>query len=194
MSFSDEQQAQGADPDAELMLEVAEGSEEAFAELIRRHQDSLLNFFLRMGAHYYAEDLVQETFLRVFRWRKRYRPTARFRTFLYVVARHVWVDNCRRLFRRERLTRLLRTDAEIEEGNPSGRAPGSALDVDAALARLSPKLREVLVLNIYQGLRYREIAEILGVPLGTVKSRINLALNAMRELLGANEGGSNNAE
>ncbi|MGQ9662388.1 MAG: RNA polymerase sigma factor [Kiritimatiellia bacterium] len=105
MSFSDERQVGWtADRDADLMLEVADGSEEAFAELIRRHQDSLLNFFVRMGAHYHAEDLVQETFLRIFRWRKRYRPTARFRTFLYVVARHVWVDNCRRLFTRERLT------------------------------------------------------------------------------------------
>lgn len=176
------------------MREVADGSEEAFAELIRRHQDSLLNFFVRMGAHYHAEDLVQETFLRIFRWRKRYRPTARFRTFLYVVARHVWVDNCRRLFRRERLTGWLRTDAEIEHSNPFAGIPGSSLDVEAALARLSPKLREVLVLNIYQGLRYQEIAEVLGIPLGTVKSRINLALSAMRKLLGESASDSDQAK
>ncbi|MGQ9662389.1 MAG: RNA polymerase sigma factor [Kiritimatiellia bacterium] len=78
----------------------------------------------------------------------------------------------------------MRTDAEIEHSNPSASIPGLSLDVEAALDRLSPKLREVLVLNIYQGLRYHEIAEVLGIPLGTVKSRINLALSAMRKLLG----------
>jgi len=55
--------------------------------------------------------------------------------------------------------------------------------VQAALERLSPKLREVIVLNVYQGLRYHEVAAVLGVPLGTVKSRINLALQKLREVL-----------
>jgi RNA polymerase sigma-70 factor (ECF subfamily) len=57
------------------------------------------------------------------------------------------------------------------------------VDVEAALDRLSPKLREVIVLNVYQGLRYQEVADVLGIPLGTVKSRINLALAALKEIL-----------
>lgn len=171
------------DPDVALMLRVAAGSQEAFATLIRGHQNELLNFFVRMGAYLDGEDLVQETFLRVFRYREKYRPTARFRTFLYVLARHVWADRCRKLMRRERLTFWLRTDAEIRDSAPEGNGSSQAMDVQAALNRLSPKLREVLVLNVYQGLRYQEIADILGIPLGTVKSRVNLALAAMRNLL-----------
>jgi RNA polymerase sigma-70 factor, ECF subfamily len=171
------------DPDVALMLHVVSGSPEAFATLIRRHQNALLNFFVRMGAYLDGEDLVQETFLRVFRYRERYRPAARFRTFLYVLARHVWADRCRKLMRRERLTFWLRADAEIRDGTPAPNGSADRLAVQVALGRLSPKLREVLVLNVYQGLRYQEIADILDIPLGTVKSRINLALGAMRRLL-----------
>jgi RNA polymerase sigma-70 factor (ECF subfamily) len=174
-----------ADPDVALMLEVASGSQDAFADLIRRYQDSLLNFFVRMGAHLDGEDLVQETFLRVFRYRERYRPTARFRTFLYVLARHVWADRCRKSMRRERLTFWLRTDAEIRDDAPVEKCSAGSIDVQAALDRLSLKLKEVLVLNIYQGLRYQEIADVLNIPLGTVKSRISLALAAMRRFLDA---------
>ena len=170
------------DPDAALMAEAAAGSQESFAALIRRHQNALLNFFVRMGAHLDGEDLVQETFLRVHRYRDRYRPAARFTTFLYVVARHAWADRCRKAMRKERLTLWLRTDAEID-GEAQGGVSTAAHDVQVGLNRLSPKLREVLVLNIYQGLRYQEIADVLGIPLGTVKSRSNLALAAMRKIL-----------
>ena len=171
------------DPDVALMLHVVSGSQEAFTTLIRRHQQALLNFFVRMGAYLDGEDLVQETFVRLFHYRSRYRPTARFKTFLYVLARHVWADRCRKVMRRERLTFWLRTDEEIREAAPAETGGAGALDVQAALNRLSPKLSEVLVLNVYQGLRYQEIADILGIPLGTVKSRLNLALAAMRRLL-----------
>jgi RNA polymerase sigma-70 factor, ECF subfamily len=179
----DEQPGPRDDPDVALMLDVVSGSHESFAALIRRHQDALLNFFTRMGAYLDGEDLVQETFLRVYRYRERYRPTARFKTFLYVLARHVWADRCRKSMRRERLTFWLRADAEIRDGAPAERCRAAELDVQAALNCLSPKLREVLVLSIYQGLRYQEIADILDIPLGTVKSRVNLALAAMRRLL-----------
>jgi RNA polymerase sigma-70 factor, ECF subfamily len=172
------------DPDVALMLRVASGSQDAFATLIRRHQNPLLNFFVRMGAYLDGEDLVQETFLRVFRYRERYRPAASFRTFLYLLARHVWTDRCRKLMRRERLTSWLRTDAEIRDDAPAGNGSADALDVQAALNGLSPKLREVLVLNVYQGLPYQDVADILGIPLGTVKSRINLALATMRRHFG----------
>ncbi len=164
------------------MRDIAAGSQDAFAELIRRYQNPLLNYFLRMGARHDGDDLVQETFLRVFRYRKKYRPTARFRTFLYVIARHVWADRCRKSIRRDRLLFWLREDAEIRDNAPVTDCSANALDVQAALKRLSPKLKEVLVLNIYQGLRYQEVADILGIPLGTVKSRIHLALAAMRRL------------
>jgi RNA polymerase sigma-70 factor (ECF subfamily) len=172
------------DPDSDLMVQVAAGSEIAFIELVHRHQNPLLNFFVRMGVYNDGEDLVQETFVRLHRSRERYRPTARFTTFLYVLARHVWADRGRKLARRDRLQASLKVDAEIMDRMRPVR-PASGLDVQEALAKLSPKLREVVVLNVYQGLRYQDIAEVLGIPLGTVKSRLNLALTALRESLDA---------
>jgi RNA polymerase sigma-70 factor (ECF subfamily) len=170
------------DADAALMTEVAAGSEIAFTVLVRRHQNSLLNFFTRMGALSDCEDLVQETFVRLFRYRDRYRPTARFTALLYHLARNVWADRGRKAMRFERLTSGLRAESEISS-EPDFARPGERLDVDAALQKLSPKLREVIVLNVYQRLRYQEIADALEIPLGTVKSRINLALAALKEIL-----------
>jgi RNA polymerase sigma-70 factor (ECF subfamily) len=170
------------DPDAQLMTEAAAGSEIAFTLLVRRHQNSLLNFFTRMGAYHDSEDLVQETFVRLFRYRDRYRPSARFTGLLYHLARNVWADRGRKDARFERLTSGLQLESSIPSG-PDFVNPGERLDVDAALQQLSPKLREAIVLNVYQRLRYQEIADVLGIPLGTVKSRINLALAALKEIL-----------
>ena len=170
------------DPDAELMTEVSRGSELAFTVLVRRHQNPLLNFFTRMGALSDGEDLVQETFVRLFRYRDRYRPTARFTALLYHLARNVWADRGRKDARCERLTSGLRAESAVSSA-PDFTNPGERLDVDAALQKLSPKLREVIVLNVYQRLRYQEIADVLGIPLGTVKSRINLAVAALKEIL-----------
>lgn len=172
------------DADAALMVEVAGGSEEAFATLVRRNQNPLLNFFARMGASSDREDLVQETFVRLYRYRQRYQPSARFTTFLYVLARNVWADRGRKIVRIERLATALEAEVEIAS-QPERPGASAEIDVDAALASLSPKLREVIVLNIYQGLRYQEIADVLDIPLGTVKSRINLALGALREFVDA---------
>lgn len=167
------------DPDAALMTEVGRGSEAAFTSLVCGHQDALVNFFLRMGASSESEDLAQETFVRLFRYRRSYRASARFTTFLYHLARNVWADRGRKIVRMERLAAEFRDEQELARQRAPQR-PGTAVDVDAALDRLSPKLREVIVLNICQGLRYREVADVLGIPLGTVKSRINLALAALR--------------
>lgn len=167
------------DPDALLMQEAAGGSLDAFSALIRRHQDPLVNFFRRMGVRNDAEDLVQETFVRLYRTRQRYRPSAKFTTYLYVIARHVLADHGRRWFRRERLREGLVREVEVA-GVWAPRA-GGRLDVEEALARLSPKLRSVVVLNVYQGLKQEEIAEVLGIPRGTVKSRMSLALRALKE-------------
>lgn len=162
------------------MLEVVAGSETALTELVHRHQNALLNFFVRMGAYHEGEDLVQETFVRLYKARGRYKPLARFTTYLHVLARHVWADRGRKALRRERLQASLLVDAEVAGMTP--RDPGGAprLDVEEALARLSPKLRDVIVLNVYQGLPYQEVAEILEIPVGTVKSRMNLALRELR--------------
>lgn len=179
---ADAQPEVAVDPDVALMLQVASGDERAFTALVRAHQQSLVNFFARMGASSDCEDLVQETFVRLFRYRQQYRPAARFTTFLYHLARNVWADRGRKIVRFERFAAAYENELQIA-GNTAPERPRDTADVGAALDRLSPKLREVIVLNIYQGLRYQEVADVLGIPLGTVKSRINLALTALKEIL-----------
>jgi RNA polymerase sigma-70 factor, ECF subfamily len=170
------------DPDVDLMLAVRGGCETSFTALVHRHQNSLLNFFARMGASSDCDDLVQETFVRLFRYRLQYKAAARFTTFLYHLARHVWADRGRKIVRIERLGAAVQKEMEIV-GRCAPERLGESADIESALGRLSPKLREVIVLNIYQGLRYQEVADVLGIPLGTVKSRINLALGALKEIL-----------
>jgi RNA polymerase sigma-70 factor (ECF subfamily) len=163
------------------MADARKGRLDAFGVLVQRHQESLLNFFRRLGVYTDAEDLVQETLLRVFRYRKTYRPKAKFRTFLYRVARTVWIDWVRRKARREEFM----TECEHD---PAFTAPppvldAAALDVQTALNTLSDKLRVVVVMRIYQGLQYSEIAEALDIPEGTAKSRMSLALAQLRKFM-----------
>ena len=134
-----------------------------------------------MGAYSDSEDLVQDTFVRLYRYRERYQPTAKFTTFLYVLAHRVWADLGRKTQRRDRLSAGLQTEVETNS-QTADVSPMPVMDVEAALDKLSDKLRDVIVLNIYQGLRYQEIADVLNIPLGTVKSRINLAITALREI------------
>lgn len=169
------------------MARAADGDDAAFAELVERHQRALLNYFVRSGATHDSEDLVQETFVRLYRYRDRYQPIARFTTFLYHLARHVWIDRTRKVGRAFRLSDALREE-ERHRSDPGSSAPAeAALDAATALDTLSPKLREVVVLHIYQGLRYHEIASVLGIPEGTVKSRMNLAMTALRNALHEND-------
>jgi len=169
------------DEDATLMAQIREGHPEALECLIRRHQQPLVNFFRRMGAYMDAEDLAQETFIRVYKYRDRYQPTAKFTSFLYTVARHVWLDLLRQSRKREELTRRLESDGprSSDGGHPAARLK---MDADGALRRLPEKLRSVIVLSFYQGLKYEEIATVLRIPLGTVKSRVFLALARLKEV------------
>lgn len=167
--------------DIELMKRARAGDQEAFAALIRRHQAPLLNFFRRLGAYREAEDLAQEVFVRLYRWRERYVERAKFTTFLYTLARHAWADHGRRAARRERIAERAKTELpDVDDG--AWPRVAARLDAQQALARLPEKLRVVLVMSLYQGLRYEEIAEALGIPQGTVKSRVFLALRRLREM------------
>lgn len=159
------------------------GNREAFTGLVRRHQKALMNFFFRLGADVDgAEDCAQETFLRLFRSLDRYRPRAPFGAFLYTIARHSWVDRCRRAARHE--AEPLDT---LEQGSP-GAGDGSRddrLDLRQALAALPEHLRMVVILSVDQGLSYAEIAAVLEIPLGTVKSRMHFAIRRLQEALNA---------
>jgi RNA polymerase sigma-70 factor, ECF subfamily len=167
--------------DFALMAQVREDSPEAFRQLVERHQRPLLNFFSRMGASTHGEDLAQDTFVRLWNYRKKYRPAAKFTTFLYTLARHVWLDAIRRQNRFRLFAERYREEVPSSTDGGIGRMRRQ-LDIQAALERLSPRLREVLVLAVHQGLAYDEIAAILRIPVGTVKSRVFTALAALKEM------------
>ena len=152
--------------------------EELMAEA-RKFERNLLNFFWRQGvSHFEGEDLVQETYLRLWNYRGEYAPTAKLSTFLFLLARQVRIDALRRQTRRERR----------EEG--WGREQPSTVqsatyereDVRWAVSRLSEPLREVGELGVFQELPYAEVAEILGIPVGTVKSRMSNAIRKLKEV------------
>jgi len=182
--------------DLDFMELFRAGQTEAFSALVRRHQTSLLTFFLRLGADSHgAEDCAQETFLRLFRYRRGYRPSAPFRAFLFRLARHSWVDWYRRTGRREtgNLEDLELTGGTVMAGRvvagrvaagrvAAGRVDAS-LDLKAALRALPEHLRWVIVLSTEEGLGYAEIGAVLGIPVGTVKSRMFHAMRKLRETL-----------
>lgn len=171
--------------DATLMLRARDNDRDAFAVLVKRHQKMLLNFFARSGVQYDSEDLVQLTFLRLYRYRDRYVVTAKFTTFLFLLARQVWIDELRRRKRHERLAEGLAAEPHPEHAAPAAAdacAAGS-MDLGPALAALPEGLRQVVELGVYQDLPYAEIAEILKIPVGTVKSRMFNALAKLRTYL-----------
>lgn len=174
-----------ADPsdaeDVALMLRAAADDAGAFSALVRKHERPLANFFARNGVYRDVEDLAQATFLKLHRARHGYRPTAKFTTFLYLLARQILVDHVRATQRRARLHE--EAGKEMDATMPAPRHRGEAQDAEAALDCLSPALRETVVLVVMQGLAYNEAADVLKVPLGTVKSRVNAALAQMKDFL-----------
>ena len=146
----------------------------------KKFEKNLLNFFWRQGVSLSeGEDLVQETYLRLWRYRANYRPTAKLTTFLFLLARQVRIDALRRQVRRENREENWRKEQPLTQG-PA--ALGVKEDVRWAVARLSEPLRDVIELGVFQDLPYAEVAEILGIPVGTVKSRMHNALKELREI------------
>ena len=168
--------------DPELMDLVKSRQKDAFYTIVNRHQNAMLNFFRHLGVYNDAEDLAQETFLRLFKYRDRYKPKAKFTTFLYMMARQVRIDMLRKLKRKNDLSKKLNEANEAAEREVfSGKEPD--IDAERLLKSLPDGMRSVVVLNIYQGFRYQEIADILEIPVGTVKSRMFNALRQMKTLI-----------
>jgi RNA polymerase sigma-70 factor (ECF subfamily) len=170
------------DQDALLVERCLRGEESAWEDLVRTHTRRVYAICLRFtNREHEAQDLTQEVFLRVFRTVRSFRAgEGSFTVWLTRLTRNLLIDNYRRT-RGERLTDSIeeqlpmleertaieaRTDAML-----AGREAGEVLQ--AALARLSPELREAVILRDLEGMEYREIATTLNVPEGTVKSRLN---------------------
>ncbi len=185
-----------ADEETELMLRVAGGDEPAFEALVLRVLPRLLGYFRRLGADgATAEDCAQDVLLKVYRARANYAPRARFITFLFHVARNHWIDR----YRHKKAgpptisTEVLRgadPDGPAMEfaATPVDPASGSRREellaaLERAVGSLTEEHREVFVLARVENLRYQEIGEILGIPVGTVKSRMHAAWRHIRTAL-----------
>jgi RNA polymerase sigma-70 factor (ECF subfamily) len=173
------------DEDVKLMLAVKDGDDQAFEQLVLRHQKPLLNFFCRLGVNISdAEDLAQLTFVRLYRYRATYERTAKFTTYLYLLARQVRIDEVRRQIKISKVKDAAKGVAEIFEAASNDKAPNSLQDdLQVALQSLDEPHREVVVLGMLRELPYQEVAEILKIPVGTVKSRMHHALKQLKKFL-----------
>ena len=166
-----------------LMLKVRDGDVGQLGALFERYHGMLFNFFLRMsGSRSASEDLVQEVFFRMLKYRHTYRDESNFVTWMYKIARHVRFDDLRKK----------RNEVMLEEEEKAGQVshyplPGEKLEkrqevelLRNALARIAPDRRELLILSRFQLLKYEEIAEILGCQVGAVKVRVFRAVRELR--------------
>ena len=170
------------------------GTVEAFDLLVNRYKDPLTNYIYRfLGDMKECEDLLQETFLRVYRNRHSYRRIAKFSTWLYTIAGNLARSEYRKRKRR-RLYSLQSINREEEEFEleipdetflPDRHTESTIQDhyIQEALKLIPEEFREVVVLRDVQQLAYEEIAEITGLPMGTVKSRINRGRTKLQALL-----------
>lgn len=171
--------------DAELMALTKKGDVSAFAVLVQKYQNVLLNFFLRKGVSYDdGQDLAQQTFLRLWNYRKKYEPQAKFTTFLFLLAGQIAVDFYRTETRRRNLVENLTQETDVRAADVQRTVLAEGDDVRQAVARLPEGLRDVVELGVFQDLPYGDISEILEIPVGTVKSRMFNALRKLKELLG----------
>ena len=155
--------------------------EELLAEA-KKFEKNLLNFFWRQGVQYSeGGDLVQETYLRLWKYRREYKPTAKLSTFLFLMARQVRIDALRRQTRRATREETWGREAGTSAASAVGRVDARE-DVRWAVAQLSEPLREVVELGVFQDLPYAEVGAILGIPVGTVKSRMSNALKKLKEV------------
>ncbi len=181
-----------SDSDQIIMERIRDGDQQAVADLVRRFQHELLGFFYHQcWDQLVAEELAQDVFVNVYRSRARYQPTAKVRTYLYRIAHNLWIDHIRRQ------KHHMSIDAEMGERSLKLadilKAPGSPdpeeetrdneirTRLQESLEGLPEGQREVFVLANNHGMKYQDIAEVLGIPEGTVKSRMHNAVRALRD-------------
>ena len=169
------------DRETQLMLRMKEGSEEAFREIYQLYARPLANFFYRMAWNRsLVDDLVQDVFLRLWRAAPGYEPTAKPSTYIFRIAHNLWINQATRR----------RAEALEDADRPVERDPAADLErmevrqaVQRAIDALPAGERECLVLSEYNGLKYAEISEVLGIPIGTVKSRVFSAVQRLKVAL-----------
>jgi RNA polymerase sigma-70 factor (ECF subfamily) len=182
---------QGSQPtDEELIARFQNGDAYAFDLLVRRYKDPLLNFIYRfLGDLVESEDIVQETFYRVYKNKHYYKEVAKFSTWIYTIAGNLAKTELRRRKRRKvfSIHKETATEKELElpdlKSDPEKEVNTLVTEkiIQKAITSLPQKFRQVIVLRDLQGFSYEEISSIIKVPLGTVKSRVNRARLKLQE-------------
>ena len=182
---------QGNQPtDEELIARFQNGDAYAFDLLVRRYKDPLLNFIYRyLGDLVESEDIVQETFYRVYKNKHYYKEVAKFSTWIYTIAGNLAKTELRRRKRRKVFSIHKETAAEKELELPDLKSdPEKEVNtvitekiIQKSINSLPQKFKQVIVLRDIQGFSYEEISSIIKVPLGTVKSRVNRARLKLQE-------------
>ena len=182
--------------DAALVAEYLDGRRIAFQELVERYHARLLNFIYRtIGDRDRAEDLVQETFVRVYRHLHRFDPTTKFSTWIYTIASNLAKNELRNRSRNplvlfQAIKKHWEADHRPLQWEDSSYSPDDLYrkrhlreQVEKAVVELPEHHRVVFVLREMEGKTYEEISEITGVTLGTVKSRLNRARNKFAQII-----------
>ena len=167
-----------------LMEDVRDGKVEKLAILFERHHVALFNYFLRLtGNRPVSEDLVQEVFTRILKYRTTYRGEDKFSVWMYKIARNAHID----FLRRQKETVPL--EDQFEEAQSADLVPEERVErqqeaalISRALKRLSPRKQEVILLSRFQNLKYREIAELMECPVGTVKGMVHRAVRELGDI------------
>ena len=181
--------------DEEIMVRCALGSEAAFQILVTRYRPRIINLITRfVGDPDRAEDIAQEVFIRVYRNRERYRKSGKFSTWIFTIAANLAKNEIRRKVRHRRVVSM---DEEREPGTSLAStladhapSPGQVLErrelevlILNAVESLPERYRVALVLRDLEGLAYEEVSRVLGIPGGTVRSRINRARLMVKDKL-----------
>lgn len=178
--------------DEELIAQFQAGNEDAYLEIVERFKDRLFAFIYRfVGDEDLAEDLVQDTLIKVYTHRHAYREIARFSTWIYTIAGNLARTELRKRKRRATFSMSALGLGGREYELPSeDLAPSKTLEgeqtgkhIRIALAKLPLHFRTVIILRDVQELSYEEISKIMKIPLGTVKSRVNRARLRLQEML-----------
>lgn len=181
--------------DEELIAAYQRGSADSFRHIVARYKNPLTNFVYRFVGNYDdCDDVVQETFVRVFRNKHSYTPQAKFSTWIYTIASNLAKSRLRQRDRHRILSLSFLSSSDEGEHQmeipdlryAADRQADSALkqvQIQKALNTISPKYREVVVLRDIQELSYDEIAKVTGLNLGTVKSRIKRGRTMLQKLL-----------
>lgn len=170
--------------DKALMLQVRDGKVNLLASLFDRHHVMLYNFFLKLtGDPATSEDLVQEVFLRMLKYRHTYRGESAFVLWMFRIARNSHIDHVRKLRREQPLAEESDKYISHEPLPQESIEYGQQIDIlHRALSRLAIDKREVLILSRFQNLKYHEIAELLDCTVGTIKLRVHRAIKELRDI------------